>query len=132
MKKFYLTATSMFNSLNNSLSHMIHNNGERIVKLREHVKHNMNELEKRVAELEQQLKVMHCDKSGHVYTKWERIEEDTMRIFTFIPLHVLGTCEDCGHTKRIYPQHMKPAEKKMFIDMGILFKDDFPQKKKKK
>lgn len=80
----------------------------------------------RVDLLEKKFKVLQCN---HEYTKWERHEVSQWGPLTAI--YAIGTCRHCGHTVEKYPATMKPAEKKRFIDMGILCVEDFPKKAKK-
>jgi hypothetical protein len=131
-KRFFMTAQGLFDILDQSLSDMIHKQGEKLVALRGFCKHHGDELEKRIVELEKIVKQLCCNETGHDYTKWERYEYRNWMIMATRPTHVIGTCEDCGHQKRIYPQNMKPSQKKMFIEMGILTKEDFPVEKKGK
>jgi hypothetical protein len=115
----------MIDELDTALRNKIFRSGEKIEKFREHVKHNNDELVQRITKLENQMAILECGATGHEYTKWQRITQGwTDRTF------IVGTC-GCGHQIHKVPQLLKPAEKKRFLDMGLVNKYDFPAKKKK-
>jgi hypothetical protein len=95
-------------------------------------KHNDEAMVERVSKLETKMKIMECEhtRNGHAYTKWER--KDLSEWGFDLGVVVIGTCDNCLHEVKKYPVDMKPAEKRKFIDMGILSKEDFPVKKGKK
>lgn len=95
-------------------------------------KSNDESMVKRISLLETKVRFMTCASrtSGHTYTKWERKEISEWGMH--LGIVVIGTCDNCLHEIKKYPARMKPAEKKKFIGMGILFAEDFPVKKAKK
>ncbi len=84
-----------------------------------------------IADLGSRLKIVECAATGHSYNKWERSERGWGMSYLpgSSPVYVVGTCE-CGYELARYPEHMKPTEKKRFIEMGLLSVEDFPVKGK--